>query len=104
MDTESTSADGDRPAATERVRVWLVERTYSDDEQNIVILVYATPDGERYYRKERALVSFTDHRDTTAAVDVVPDSLGRVDDAETREQYASEARRMRAEHDPDDVI
>jgi len=36
----------------ETVRVWLVERTYSDDDQNIIILVYATPDGERYYRKD----------------------------------------------------
>ena len=28
----------------EQVRVWLVERTYSDDEQNLIILTYATPD------------------------------------------------------------
>ena len=42
------------------IRVWLVERTYSDDEQNLIILTYATPDGEQYYRKERALTSFTD--------------------------------------------
>lgn len=28
------------------VRVWLVERTDSDDEQNVVVLTYATPDGE----------------------------------------------------------
>ena len=53
--------------ADDEVRVWLVERTFSDDEQNIVILVYATPDGTRYYREERALTSFTDARDTTAA-------------------------------------
>jgi len=35
------------------VRVWLVERTYSDDEQNVIILTYATTDGTRYFRKER---------------------------------------------------
>ncbi|WP_380675202.1 hypothetical protein [Salinigranum sp. GCM10025319] len=87
-----------------RVRVWLVERTYSDDEQNIIILVYATPDGERYYRKERALVSFSDRRETTAAVDVDPDSLGRVDEEETRERYAAEARRTRERYDPDDAV
>ncbi|QSG10659.1 Uncharacterized protein HSBGL_0218 [Halapricum desulfuricans] len=86
------------------VRVWLVERTYSDDEQNLIILTYATTDGERYYRKERALTSFTDARDTTAAVDADPDNLGSVDDPDRREQYASEARRMRDAHEPGDVI
>jgi hypothetical protein len=85
------------------VRVWLVERTYSDDEQNIIILVYATPDGERYFRKERALTSFTDVRDTTAAVDVDPGNLGEVE-AEKREQYAAEATRIAENHDPGDVV
>jgi hypothetical protein len=32
-----TIDDGD----DECVQVWLVERTYSDDEQNIIILTYA---------------------------------------------------------------
>jgi predicted transcriptional regulator len=41
------------------LRTWLVERTFSDDEQNLIILVYATPDGEQYLRKERAVTSFT---------------------------------------------
>jgi hypothetical protein len=86
------------------VRVWLVERTYSDDEQNLIILTYATPDGERYFRKERALTSFTDRRDTTAAVDARPENLGAVDDPELRARYAAEARRMADEHAPDDVI
>ena len=86
------------------VRVWLVERTYSDDEQNLIILTYATPDGEQYYRKERALTSFTDVRDTTAAVDAEPDNLGAVDDPDLQEQYAAEAQRMQEVHDPDDVI
>ncbi|QKY18965.1 hypothetical protein B4589_000725 [Halolamina sp. CBA1230] len=91
------------PTESDEVRVWLVERTYSDDEQNIVILVYATPDGERYLRKERALTSFGDERDTTAAIDADPGNLGRTDD-EKREQYADEAERMAAQHDPDDLI
>ncbi|WP_101296670.1 hypothetical protein [Halegenticoccus soli] len=95
---------GDASAESEAVRAWLVERTYSDDEQNVVILVYATPDGTRYLRKERALTSFDDARDTTAAIDAEPGNLGRVDDPETREAYASEAERMRAKHDPDDLI
>ena len=95
-------ADG--PSADETVRVWLVERTYSDDEQNIIILIYATPDGERYFRKERALTSVTDVRDTTAAVEASPRNLGAVEDAETRERYATEARRMAESHDPGDVV
>ncbi|WP_137291398.1 hypothetical protein [Natronorubrum halophilum] len=90
--------------ASDTVRVWLVERTYSDDEQNLIILTYATPDGDRYFRKERALTSFTDARDTTAAIDADPDNLGSVDDADLQSQYAAEARRMVDTHDPDDVI
>lgn len=86
------------------VTVWLVERTYSDDEQNMIILTYATTDGEQYYRKERALTSFTDVRDTTAAVDADPDNLGAVEDPELRERYATEAKRMAEAHEPDDVI
>ncbi|MDG5759846.1 hypothetical protein QA600_10890 [Natronococcus sp. A-GB1] len=89
---------------SEAVRVWLVERTYSDDEQNLIILVYATPGGERYFRKERALTSSTDDRPTTAAVTVAPSNLGSVDDPELREQYATEASRMAEAHDPDDAI
>lgn len=86
------------------VTVWLVERTYSDDEQNMIILTYATTDGEQYYRKERALTSFTDVRDTTAAVDADPNNLGVVKDPELRERYATEAKRMAEAHEPDDVI
>ena len=90
--------------STDTVRVWLVERTYSDDEQNLIILTYATPDGERYYRKERALTSFTDARETTAAVEADPTDLGTVEDPDLRSQYAEEARRMRDRHEPDDAI
>ncbi|EMA34203.1 hypothetical protein [Haloarcula japonica] len=92
------------PAAEETVRVWLVERTYSDDEQNLIILTYATPDGEQYFRKERALTSFSDVRETTAAVDADPDNLGAVADPDLRAQYAAEASRMAEAHDPDDAI
>jgi hypothetical protein len=114
----------DEPAAdeaTDTVRVWLVERTYSDDapcelrsheprlatldeKQNLIILVYATTDGDRYLRKERALTSFGDDRPTTAAIDASPHNLGSVDDPETRERYAAEASRVAGEHDPDDHV
>jgi hypothetical protein len=90
---------------TDAVRVWLVERTYSDDEQNLIILTYATPDGKRYFRKERALTSFTGSaRETTAAVNVDPDNLGNVDDEEVQTQYAAEVERVSDRHDPDDEV
>jgi len=90
---------------SEPVRVWMVERTYSDDEQNIIILTYATPDGEYSFRIERALTSFTGGaRETTAALDVDPDNLSAVDDEALQERYAAEAKRMATEHDPDDAI
>lgn len=89
---------------SETVRVWLVERTYSDDEQNMIIFTYATPDGQRDFRKERALTSFGDVRDTTAAVDADPSNLGTVSDRETQERYSTEAHRMREKYDPSDVI
>jgi hypothetical protein len=88
----------------DNVRVWLVERTYSDDEQNVVILTYATTAGDRYLRKERALTSFDDVRDTTAAATASPDDLGVVRDEDRKQRYATEARRMAAAHDPDDTI
>ena len=91
-------------ATDEPIRVWLVERTYSDDEQNLVILTYATTDGKQYSRKERALTSFTDVRETTAAIDADPGSVGPVDDPDLRERYATEATRMAEKHDPDDTI
>ena len=89
----------------ETVRVWLVERTYGDDELNIVILTYATPDGEREYRKERALTSFTGGaRETPVTVEVDPDNLGHVEDRETRERYAAEVERMRERHTLDATV
>lgn len=90
---------------SDSVRVWLVERTYSDDEQNLIILTYATLDGEQYFRKERALTSFTGaKRETTAAVSVDPSNLGAVDDPALQQQYATEAQRMADAHSPDDPI
>ncbi|MFC6757449.1 MULTISPECIES: hypothetical protein [Haloarcula] len=92
----------DETAVTEEsVRVWLVERTYGDDEQNLIILTYATPEGDRDFRKERALTSFTgDHRETPVSIAVDPDNLGSVDDADTRDRYATEVERMQEKHEP----
>ncbi|WP_425604200.1 hypothetical protein [Halobellus salinisoli] len=103
-DSADTDDDSSKSADDERERVWLVERTYSDDEQNIVILVYATLDGSRYLRKERALTSFDDARDTTAAVLARESSLGPVTDPEDRAHYAAEAQRTRERYDPGERI
>lgn len=91
--------------SNDTIQVWLVGRTYSDDEQNLIILTYATTDGEREFRKERALQSFSGpSRETTAALDVDSNNLSDVSDSDTRERYAREASRMVEEHDPDDAI
>ncbi|MDS0477862.1 hypothetical protein [Natrinema sp. 1APR25-10V2] len=99
-DTNSTvdESDGEIP-------VWLVERTYGDDELNIIILVYATEDGRQYHRRERALTSFTGSaRTTRAGLTVSPDQVGTVDDPETRARYAEEASRMAERHEPEDSV
>ena len=88
---------------TDAVRCWLVERTYTD--RGLVDTTYATPDGSRVHRRQ---VSTTVLRqrgsETTAAVDVDPDELTPVGDADVRERYAVEAERMRSAHDPDDEV
>lgn len=89
---------------TESVRLWLVERTYSDDEQNLIILVYATLDGERYIRKERAVTSYTNIPETTAAITMPLTETASVQDDQTRRQYANQARQMRDRHEPDNRI
>ncbi|MFB6360142.1 MAG: hypothetical protein ABEH59_02345 [Halobacteriales archaeon] len=87
------------------VRVWLVERTYSDDEQNLIILTYATPDGRREFRKERALPSFSGPaRETPVSVPVDPSNLAAVEDEGTRKRYATEAARMAEKHPPDGTL
>ena len=89
---------------TETVRTWLVERTYSDDELNLVILTYATPDGRRYFRKERALTSFSNAPETAVSVLVEPNNLGDVDEPDTVEWHPTAASRMREEHDREDTL
>ena len=106
------TADGSEPTTQSEhaddeddVRVWLVERTYGDDELNIIILVYATEDGRRYHRRERALTSFSGPvRETKAGLCVPPEALGSVDDPDTQARYAEEASRMAARHEPDDTV
>jgi hypothetical protein len=86
---------------TDTVRCWFVERDY--DNRDLITLTYATPDGERAFRKELA-AQVIDSKTVTAAQDVDPENLESVDDPETRDRYAAEADRVAREHDPDDEI
>ncbi|KTG08018.1 hypothetical protein AUR64_01845 [Haloprofundus marisrubri] len=86
---------------TDAVRCWFVERDYTD--RDLIVLTYATLDGERSYRKELS-VTVIDRYDVTAAVDVDPDNLEHIDDPDRRERYATEAERMANSHDPDDEV
>ncbi|UPW01515.1 hypothetical protein M0R88_05265 [Halorussus gelatinilyticus] len=88
-------------AEDESVRVWMVERTYARDEQNVVV-TYATPDGERFVRKHRNRRVLLDP--VTAALDVSPDRLEAVEETERRQRYAAEAARMADRRDPDDEV
>jgi len=87
--------------ASDAVRCWLVERTYSD--RDVVTLVYATPDGERHLTKELA-ASMLRRTSVTAALDADPDRLRPVSDPDERERYAREAARVRETNAPDDQL
>lgn len=91
--------DADEASDGDDVRVWLVERTYSD--RDLLTLVYATSDGERYLQKERAGRL---GGETTAAIEVDTDRLSTVGDDQTQERYAEEAVRMQEKHEPDDTV
>lgn len=83
-------------------RCWLVERTV--DQRNLVTLVYATPDGSRFQRRERSATALRTGSPVTAAVEISADELEDVTDEDIREQYASEARRVAETYDPDEEI
>jgi hypothetical protein len=84
----------------------MVERTYSSDSPNILVIVYATPDGEQYLQKEWAFNRFGAGRapEVTAAIEAESADLNPVEDEELCEQYATEAERMQERHDPDDPV
>lgn len=87
-------------------RVWMVERTYSADSPNILVIIYATPDGTYYLQKEWAFNRFGSGRvpEVTAAIEVQQEALNPVENLERREQYATEADRMQERHDPNDPV
>ena len=105
METNATAETG-RTNDPEETRVWMVERTYSEDSPNILVVVYATPDGGRALRKEWAFNRYGNSPgpEVTAARTVTAARLSAVEDGETRERYRAEAERMRERHDPDDPV
>lgn len=81
------------------MRLWLVDRDYTQD-RDIVGLVYASTDGSRHLRKEVGTDRFA--RSITAAIDVSASKTSRIRNDDLQAEYAEEARRMADEHDPDD--
>jgi hypothetical protein len=83
----------------------MVERTFSADSPHILVIVYATPDGERYLQKERAFNRFGGRApEVTAAIEVPSVELVPVADEERKQRYAKEAKRMRERHDPEEPV
>jgi len=96
------AADGeDAGGATDAVRCWLVERSF--DQRNLVTLVYATPDGERYQQRELSGTALS-QIDVTAAREIPADELEAVRDADTRARYADEVASVREQYDPDEEL
>lgn len=99
METEDENG-----AEDERVRVWLVERAYSEEVQNMLELVYATPDGSRVLHLQKMLSSPHQADTITAARDVPEEKLEPVRGEEDAERYAREAERMSEKYDPDETV
>ena len=98
---EKSSETNDEEEA-ETVRVWMVERGYTN--RDLITLVYATPDGERALRNERAAATMGHGSGVSAARDIDPDRLSPVADGETVERYRREVERTVEKYDPDETI
>lgn len=83
-------------------RIWLVERSYGNDE-DLVTLVFATTDGQKQLKKQLSH-NMLYGKTITAAREESSEDLDEVKDPDTRERYASEATRMADKHDPDDAV
>ncbi|WP_416838166.1 hypothetical protein [Haloferax sp. DFSO52] len=89
--------------ADDTAQLWLVERSY--DDRDLIVLIYATTDGEYELRKEIAAAVMHQRRmATTAAIEAPVDNLETVTDDELRERYAAEATKMSETHAPDEEI
>jgi hypothetical protein len=100
MPEDADDGSGEADAGDGTVRCWLVDRQSRDE--NLVTLVYATPDGERHLTKQLSF-QLLQRRETTAARDVPAEKLEPTP-AEDRERYATQAQSMAADHDPDDPV
>lgn len=95
MNEDEDEGDGDG----EGVRVWLVEREYTD--KGMVSLAYATPDGARAWHRQLSATALSGG--VRAARTVDPGRLTTVE-GDDRERYASEATRVATRRDPDEVV
>lgn len=86
----------------ERVRLWLAERM-DDGSDDIVTLVYTTPDGGHVLRKMLPADS-RPVQSPTATIQVVPANLTAVDDADERVALSTAAGETRKRFTPDDPI
>jgi len=100
MTDDATDGDGSEEA-TDAVQCWLVERSF--DQRNLVTLVYATPDGERYQQRELSAGALS-QIDVTAAREIPADELEAVRDADTRARYADEVASVREQYEPDEEL
>lgn len=102
---ESSVHDEVTSEETQTRQLWMVERTYSSDSPNILVIVYATPDGSQYLQQERSHHGFARSAPTvTAAIEAPEERLAPVEDPAERDRYATEAEWMREHHDPDDSV
>jgi len=81
-------------------RVWLVEREYTD--KGMVSLVYATPGGDRVWRRQLSAVALPGDG-VAAARTVETERLTAAPEAD-RERYATEVARVRDRHGPDERL
>ena len=93
------SDDGNADETADEVRVWLVEREYTD--KGMVSLVYATPDGTRAWHRQLSANALSGGVRAARTVDA--GKLTPVED-DDRERYASEAARVAERNDPDDHL
>ena len=82
------------------VTCWLVERDFWDED--VVTLVYATPDGEGFHQRQLA-GDLLRSIEVTAGKEFPESELERTPAAD-RDRYATEAQRVRDRHDVDDSV
>jgi len=82
--------------------VWVVERSYGRGE-DIVTLVYATPDGSRVLQKQLSF-RLVRRKEITAAKEVEKERLETVASEADQQQYADEVERVRERYEPDEEV